>query len=107
MQTVEEYDRLNSELPYCIADLASDEEKKRGIHDRHIYETYPAYPWKFDGETDHSADNPKFFYNIVRSAGLVTHVRAEDKKPEPPITYTEWAAKHPYDNNLKDLFNGT
>lgn len=111
MPMVEDYDPLNKELPYCVVDLASDEEKKKGIHDIRIYETYPAFPWKFDKDIDHSGDNHKFFYQAVKNAGLVKHIRAEDKRQiEPPITYLEWLRrnqdKEGFINHLEEMLNG-
>lgn len=95
---------LNAETPSCVADLASDEDRKKGIRDIHYLSTYPAYPWTFD-RRERSKENAKTFCDIAKQSGVMKTVRAEDKKQEPLLTYSQWVEKHKNDpgwvNNLE------
>ena len=85
---------LNKEVPLCTVDLASEEERKKGIHDQRTMTTYPAYPWRFDG-TDHSKDNAKVFCDIAKQSGIMRDVRAENKQRDDRLmTYSQWLEKH-------------
>lgn len=98
---------LNRTMHYGISDFASEEEKKRGKHDIRRFKVYPAFPWKFDPEVDHTAEDPKVFFNACENAGMVRHVRAEDDQRGGGLTmtYQQWLDKHKNDpgfvNNLE------
>lgn len=88
----------------CVGNVGDEKNPQYVVN--HVY---PAFPWRMDG-TDHSKDNPKFFYQQAEMAGLITHVRAVDmEKDEPPITYGQWCEKHRLDpdfvNNLEAILN--
>ena len=95
MNDLKDMSPLDSVMPLCVGDHASDEDKKKGIHDIRYERTYPPYPWKYDGETDHSMDNAKVFCDIAKQAGIMRDRKLGEQKPyEPLITYSQWLAKH-------------
>ena len=95
MNDLKDLSPLNKEMPYCVGDYASDEEKKKGIHDIRYSTVYPAYPWKFDKDADHSKDNAKVFSDIAKQSGVMRDVRAEDRRNDDrPISYSQWVERH-------------
>ena len=94
---VEDMSDAYTRLHYGVGDYAEPEEQKRGVHDVRRFKCYPAFPWKFDKEADHTKDNPEFFYGMCEQAGIAKHVRAEDQTQEPLLTYSQWVEKHKND----------
>lgn len=108
MNNLQDLSPLNREMPLCIADLATEEERKRGVHDIKTFQTYPPYPWAFTKEADHSQDNPKVFCDIARQSGIMRDLRAEDKRVDDrPISYEQWLERHENEpgwvNNLESV----
>ena len=91
---IEDMSPVYKTLHYGIGDWAEPEEQKKGIHDVRRFKSYPAYPWKFDKEADHTKDNPKFFYDMCEQAGITKHTRAEEERQDTPISYSQWVERH-------------
>lgn len=106
MNDLKDMSPLGSVMPLCVGDHASDEDKKKGMHDIRYEHTYPPFPWKFDGETDHSKDSAKVFCDIAKQAGIMRNAKQGETKPiEPLLTYSQWVQLHSIDpgwvNNLE------
>lgn len=102
---------LNRTMHKGLADNATEQEQKQGIHKYESFKVYPAFPWKFDPKVDHTAEDPKVFFNACENAGMVRHVRAEDDQRGGGLTmtYQQWLDKHKNDpgfvNNLEGKVN--
>lgn len=94
-----------------LTDEATEAEAKKGIHKYNTLDVYPAFPWKFDPEVDHTAEDPGVFFRACKNAGMVRSVRAEDDQRGGGLTmtYQQWLDKHKNDpgfvNNLEGKVN--
>lgn len=85
----------NRKMFYGIGDYASEEDKKKGKHDIRRFKVFPAFPWKFDKDVDHTAEDPGVFFRACENAGMVRHVRKEDDRSGGlTMTYSQWLEKH-------------
>ncbi len=87
-------------LPYCYGDDATEEERRKGIHNEKMERVYPAFPWKWDG-SDHFNDDPRYFSALATKYGLINHLTREHwaTGADPLISYKQWVELHKDDPN--------
>lgn len=87
---LDEMSQNNRTMYMCVVNIG--EGKNRDLRRMKVF---PAFPWKFDKDVDHTAEDPGVFFRACENAGMVRHVRKEDDRSGGlTMTYKQWLEKH-------------